>query len=71
MTFGLRTAEGVARFRSYMREASDLCLSYGGSLLGEHGDGQAKGELLPKMFGAELVQAFHEFKAIWDPDRRM
>src|SRR5579883_2483508 len=28
MTFGLKTAQGVARFRSYMEEASDLCLAY-------------------------------------------
>jgi FAD/FMN-containing dehydrogenase/Fe-S oxidoreductase len=71
MTFGLKTAKGVARFRRYMEEASDLCLSYGGSLSGEHGDGQAKGELLPKMFGPELIQAFREFKTIWDPHWRM
>jgi FAD/FMN-containing dehydrogenase/Fe-S oxidoreductase len=71
MTFDLKTAEGVARFRAYMEEAADLCLSYGGSLSGEHGDGQAKGELLPKMFGAELVQAFRAFKTIWDPHWRM
>jgi len=71
MTFGLKTAQGVARFRSYMEEASDLCLAYGGSLSGEHGDGQAKGELLPKMFGAELIEAFREFKTVWDPHWRM
>jgi hypothetical protein len=71
MTFGLKTVEGVARFREYMQEASDLCLRYGGSLSGEHGDGQAKGELLPKMFGPELIQEFREFKTIWDPDWRM
>ena len=51
MTFDLKTADGVRLFRKYMHEAADLCLSYGGSLSGEHGDGQAKGELLPKMFG--------------------
>lgn len=71
MTFGLKTVAGVARFREYMEEASDLCLRYGGSLSGEHGDGQAKGELLPKMFGPELIQAFREFKSIWDPQWRM
>jgi Fe-S oxidoreductase len=71
MTFGLKTADGVAQFRAYMEEASDLCLAYGGSLSGEHGDGQAKGELLPKMFGPELIEAFREFKSIWDPHWRM
>jgi hypothetical protein len=44
---------------------------YGGSLSGEHGDGQARAELLEKMYGPELVEAFREFKAIWDPDGRM
>jgi hypothetical protein len=71
MTFGLRTAEGVAKFRAYMEEAAELCLAHGGSLSGEHGDGQAKGELLPKMYGPELIQAFREFKSIWDPHWRM
>src|SRR6185312_14905244 len=51
--------------------AADLVLGYGGSLSGEHGDGQSRAELLPKMFGRELVGAFREFKAIWDPDGKM
>lgn len=71
IAFGLHTAEGIATFRSFMEQASDLVLSFGGSLSGEHGDGQAKGELLPKMFGPELIEAFREFKSIWDPDGKM
>jgi FAD/FMN-containing dehydrogenase/Fe-S oxidoreductase len=71
MTFDLKTAGGIRKFRAYMHEAADLCLSLGGSLSGEHGDGQAKGELLPKMFGEELIRAFREFKTIWDPHWRM
>src|SRR5580692_12732432 len=50
---------------------ADLVVTYGGSISGEHGDGQARGELLPKMFGAELVQAFREFKSAWDPEWKM
>ena len=50
---------------------ADLVVSYGGSLSGEHGDGQSRGALLPKMFGPELMRAFAEFKAVWDPDNRM
>jgi FAD/FMN-containing dehydrogenase/Fe-S oxidoreductase len=69
--FDLETAEGIKAFRSFMEEAADLVVSYGGSLSGEHGDGQARAELLPKMFGNELVEAFREFKAIWDPDWKM
>jgi FAD/FMN-containing dehydrogenase len=71
ITFDLKSAEGVRGFRAFMEDASDLVLSYGGSLSGEHGDGQAHAELLPKMFGRELVDAFREFKSIWDPDFKM
>jgi FAD/FMN-containing dehydrogenase/Fe-S oxidoreductase len=69
--FDLKSQEGVRQYRRFMEEASDLCLSFGGSLSGEHGDGQSRGELLVKMFGPELMQAFREFKAIWDPRGRM
>jgi FAD/FMN-containing dehydrogenase/Fe-S oxidoreductase len=65
--FDLYTAEGLRNYRSFMDEATDLVVSYGGSLSGEHGDGQARGEYLPKMFGSTLYHAFREFKAIWDP----
>jgi len=65
------TEAGVRNYRAFMEDAGDLVAAYGGSLSGEHGDGQARAELLPKMFGAELVQAFREFKEIWDPDWRM
>jgi Fe-S oxidoreductase len=65
--FDLQTSTGIARFRAFIDEAADLVVRYGGSLSGEHGDGQARGELLHKMFGESLVQAFREFKAIWDP----
>jgi FAD/FMN-containing dehydrogenase/Fe-S oxidoreductase len=69
--FDLHSAGGIRAFRSFLEEASDLVLSYGGSLSGEHGDGQSRAELLPKMYGAELIQAFREFKGIWDPEGRM
>jgi FAD/FMN-containing dehydrogenase/Fe-S oxidoreductase len=65
------TAEGVRNYRAFMEDAGELIASYGGSLSGEHGDGQARAELLPKMFGPELVRAFREFKSIWDPDWKM
>jgi FAD/FMN-containing dehydrogenase/Fe-S oxidoreductase len=69
--FDFESKEGIANYREYVEEAADLVVSYGGSLSGEHGDGQSRGELLPKMFGPELVQAFREFKAIWDPEWKM
>lgn len=71
IAFDLKTAQGVAKFRRFMEEGADLVVRYGGSLSGEHGDGQAKGELLPKMFGPELMQAFSEFKSAWDPQWMM
>jgi FAD/FMN-containing dehydrogenase/Fe-S oxidoreductase len=71
ITFDLKTAEGVAKYRRFIDEAADVVLKYGGSLSGEHGDGQARAALLPKMFGPELMQAFAEFKALWDPLNRM
>jgi FAD/FMN-containing dehydrogenase/Fe-S oxidoreductase len=69
--FDLESADGIATWRRFMDDAADLVLSLGGSLSGEHGDGQSRAELLPKMFGDELVRGFREFKAIWDPDGRM
>jgi FAD/FMN-containing dehydrogenase/Fe-S oxidoreductase len=71
INFDFFTHEGVGQYRRFMEAAADLVVGYGGSLSGEHGDGQARGELLPKMFGSELVEAFSEFKALWDPDWKM
>ncbi|MFG1779501.1 FAD-binding and (Fe-S)-binding domain-containing protein [Micromonospora sp. NPDC049048] len=69
--FKLTTADGVRQFRSFIERAADLVVSYGGSFSGEHGDGQSRGELLPKMYGERLVRAFGQLKAIFDPDDRM
>ncbi|HKA35638.1 MAG TPA: FAD-linked oxidase C-terminal domain-containing protein, partial [Thermoanaerobaculia bacterium] len=71
INFDLETKDGVARVRRFLDEAADLVVSYGGSLSGEHGDGQARAELLPKMYGPELVEAFRRFKQIWDPEGRL
>ncbi|HXR39523.1 MAG TPA: FAD-binding and (Fe-S)-binding domain-containing protein [Terracidiphilus sp.] len=71
INFDFRTTEGLRKFREFIDRAADLVVSLGGSLSGEHGDGQARAVLLPKMFGPELMQGFQEFKAIWDPDNKM
>jgi FAD/FMN-containing dehydrogenase/Fe-S oxidoreductase len=71
ISFDFKTAQGVADFRNFLEEAADIVLKYGGSFSGEHGDGQSRAFLLPKMFGPELMQAFKEFKALWDPLNRM
>jgi FAD/FMN-containing dehydrogenase/Fe-S oxidoreductase len=69
--FDLETQPGIAKFRRFLHEAAQLVVSLDGSISGEHGDGQSKAELLPIMFGPQLVAAFEEFKAIWDPAGRM
>lgn len=71
LDFEFDTVEGVKNYRSFVEEAANLVIHYGGSLSGEHGDGQSRAELLPKMFGNELIEAFREFKTIWDPDWKM
>jgi Fe-S oxidoreductase len=58
----------VARFRRFSEETASLVVAHGGSLSGEHGDGQARAELLPRMYGDGLVALFHRFKDLWDPD---
>ena len=71
INFDLQSKEGIANYRKFAEEAADLVVSLGGSFSGEHGDGQSRAELLPKMFGPELMQAFREFKALWDPEWKM
>ncbi|MFI2368308.1 FAD-binding and (Fe-S)-binding domain-containing protein [Streptomyces sp. NPDC018833] len=67
--FDLLSPPGVARFRTFSEQVADLVVAHGGSLSGEHGDGLARAELLPKMYGPELVGLFGAFKDLWDPDR--
>src|SRR6478672_7067722 len=69
--FDLKSAHGIRTFRRFLDEASDLVVELGGSLSGEHGDGQSRAELLPKMFGEKLMDEFRSFKGIWDPDWKM
>lgn len=71
ITFDLKSNQGLADWRAFLEAAAHLVVKYGGSLSGEHGDGQAKGEYLHIMYSAEVMQAFGEFKRIWDPRNRM
>ena len=71
INFDLRDAEGIRKFRRFLQDAAKLVVSLGGSISGEHGDGQSKAELLPIMYGEDLIHAFAEFKSIWDPDWKM
>src|SRR5882757_4578700 len=71
LNFDLETPDGILKFRQFIDRAADIALAHGGSLSGEHGDGQARGALLPKMFGEDLMEAFRAFKRIFDPTNRM
>ncbi|MGW3680497.1 FAD-binding and (Fe-S)-binding domain-containing protein [Streptomyces prasinus] len=66
--FDLLTGPGVARFRRFSEELAGLVVAHGGSLSGEHGDGQARAELLPRMYGPDMVALFERVKGVWDPD---
>ncbi|HWM36640.1 MAG TPA: FAD-binding and (Fe-S)-binding domain-containing protein, partial [Streptomyces sp.] len=65
--FDLLGDAGIRQFRDFSYELADIVVAHGGSLSGEHGDGQARAELLPKMYGEEMVGLFGRFKDLWDP----
>ncbi|MEU5809808.1 FAD-binding and (Fe-S)-binding domain-containing protein [Streptomyces sp. NPDC047718] len=65
--FDLVTPPGVERFRAFSGELADLVVAHGGSLSGEHGDGQARAELLPRMYGPRVIDLFGAYKDVWDP----
>ncbi|HEX6359806.1 FAD-binding and (Fe-S)-binding domain-containing protein [Actinophytocola sp.] len=69
--FDLGSSAGVARFRRFVEEGADLVARHGGTLSGEHGDGQVRAELLPRMYSPAVLELFARFKAFWDPDDRM
>ncbi len=65
--FPLSSSDGVARTRKFLVDAATLVAQHGGSLSGEHGDGRARGELLPLMYSAAAINAFEQVKAAFDP----
>ena len=69
--FDLESEAGILAFRSFVERAAEIVMEHGGSLSGEHGDGQARGALLPKMFGEKLMEGLRRFKRVWDPENRM
>jgi FAD/FMN-containing dehydrogenase/Fe-S oxidoreductase len=60
-------ATAADRYRPFAVAAAQLVGSYGGSMSGEHGDGRARGELLPYMYSAEAIEILAAVKAIFDP----
>ncbi|MDI3403579.1 FAD-binding and (Fe-S)-binding domain-containing protein [Streptomyces cavernicola] len=69
--FDHETPEGVRIFRQFMTDAARLVGSHGGTLSGEHGDGQARAEFLPLVYSPEAMTAFAHFKDVWDPENRL
>jgi FAD/FMN-containing dehydrogenase/Fe-S oxidoreductase len=58
---------GTAVFRDFMFAAAGLVAGYGGSLSGEHGDGRARGELLPLMYSPDALALLAAVKHTFDP----
>ena len=67
LDFPLTKPGGTTSFRAFLLDAADLVSHYGGSMSGEHGDGRARSELLPKMYSPMAIQLFENVKAIFDP----
>jgi FAD/FMN-containing dehydrogenase/Fe-S oxidoreductase len=64
----LPLADHPDRLRPFLTDAAQLVAGYGGSVSGEHGDGRARGELLPIMYSGAAIEAFGAFKGLFDPD---
>ncbi|BEL02899.1 FAD-binding and (Fe-S)-binding domain-containing protein [Actinoplanes sichuanensis] len=67
LDFPLDKPNGPALFRSFLEEAADLVVGYGGSLSGEHGDGRARSELLSRMYSPAAIGLFRQIKGVFDP----
>jgi FAD/FMN-containing dehydrogenase/Fe-S oxidoreductase len=69
LDFDFAGQDGPKKFRRFVLDAADLVASHGGSMSGEHGDGRARSELLPRMYSATALAAFGAMKSVFDPDR--
>jgi FAD/FMN-containing dehydrogenase/Fe-S oxidoreductase len=69
--FDLLSRAGLVTYREFVEAATDLVVSLGGSVSGEHGDGRARSELLGRMYGADGLALLSAMKDIWDPRRVM
>ena len=66
----LKTEDGVEAMRSIAADVTDLVLEHDGAFSGEHGDGLARTEFTPKMYGPDLWAAFKRLKTVFDPEWR-
>ena len=67
----LDSEDDVPKFRSFMEDAAKLVGRYGGSISGEHGDGRARGALLPHMYSDQAIELFEQFKGLFDPQNTL
>jgi FAD/FMN-containing dehydrogenase/Fe-S oxidoreductase len=64
----LKQSEGIEAMHSITEDVTDLVLEHHGAFSGEHGDGMARTEFNPKMYGPDLWGAFKELKTAFDPE---
>jgi FAD/FMN-containing dehydrogenase/Fe-S oxidoreductase len=64
-------AAGVEEYRRFTHDAARIVVRFGGSFSGEHGDGQARADLLPMLYGDRVIEAFQRLKTLFDPRGRM
>ncbi|ELZ78493.1 glycolate oxidase subunit GlcD [Haloferax larsenii JCM 13917] len=67
----LKDADGIETMHSITDDVTDLVLEHHGAFSGEHGDGLARTEWNPKMYGPDLWEAFKDLKSVFDPEWRM
>jgi len=66
--FPLTRSGGADTYRRFVEAAAKVAASYGGSMSGEHGDGRARGALLPAMYSPAAIALFGQVKDAFDPD---
>ncbi len=64
----LKSGEDIEKMHSITEDVTDLVLKHHGAFSGEHGDGMARTEFNPKMYGDDLWNAFKELKTAFDPE---
>lgn len=67
ITFDQRTDAGRQVMAEFVRRAAEMCVRFGGSMSGEHGDGRARSSVLPTMYSPSMMSAFAKYKQLWDP----
>jgi FAD/FMN-containing dehydrogenase len=67
----LSTPDWRERLTTLYEDVTELLVRLGGTPSGEHGDGRLRAGILPRIFGAEMMDLFAEVKRTYDPTGRM